>query len=529
MADSPYLRARILSTNDDELRSICLNSDGTHNAGFSERSRVEIAPPAGPGWTFLVDDEPLDTGASGYWQWRPGFYAGVVAAELQYHGQTVAKYVLDVSPDPAKLGAETYHRLIEELRRADPTLIIGEEPASTSTGVLGTQQDPWVEFRRLRMYGPSFVAALKEVVRQPLRSHRATRKVVPIRNARRVDARTVIAAATNGTIGALADRVDATSARNVHGEPLYDIPWHEEHLDGPANRCMMALLLTVAGRARHLKNRLSEQVQRAEASETRSDVTKRWPNRRRVLDSLTRDLDNLSRHEPFRSVTRPEITAAGLNTVAADPAYTRAYRTGWRAIRAGLLGTEPDEAVWLRPTWELYERWCFLQIVKLTQERATGTFTRNFHGATRTWQGTTDAGTEITVLFQPRFRAFDNMPDSGLHSTSREREPDIVVVTRTDNKCRFLAFDAKYCHSRSSILESMASAHIYHDSLRIGSESPDSAILLIPAGGGASWLENDEFIDKNGVGVLRLAPNIPPNQIADFLASRLRIPPPQAS
>ena len=52
----------------------------------------------------------------------------------------------------------------------------------------------------------------------------------------------------------------------------------------------------------------------------------------------------------------------------------------------------------------------------------------------------------------------------------------------------------------------MRSADIYRDALRYEGEIPDSAVLLVPAGGGAPWLEARGFIEQERVGVRVLTP-----------------------
>jgi hypothetical protein len=92
-------------------------------------------------------------------------------------------------------------------------------------------------------------------------------------------------------------------------------------------------------------------------------------------------------------------------------------------------------------------------------------------------------------------------------SISKERVPDIVLVLESRDATRFVVFDAKYRASRANVLDAMASAHIYQDSLRIGSQRPDATLLLVPSGGGAPWLEIQDFQAAHRVGVHPLSPN----------------------
>ena len=489
------------------------------NTGFSERVSARIVPPTGAGWSFFVDDEPIGIDEAGCWSWAPGFYAGVVEAEIRYNDKVVRRYVLDVSPDPDKLGEESYARLIDDIRRTDPTLLTGTEPSGAHSGAVGEDQDPWVEFRRVRRHAPDFTSALRRVVARPIRSLKSSRRAVPLRMARRVDTRTVTAAAASGAIGALTD--SAVTRSMLADDPLFDVPWIEEQLDGAANRCMAWLLLAFHRRVRYLQSSLDAQVQGTDSG-TRTVLEARWQVRRQFLEALSREVRGFLRSEPFRSVTRPEVTAAGLNAVSSHPKYSRAYRSGWKAIRPGLAGVDPTEVVWLRPTWELYERWCFLRIVSKLSGQISGQRVKPKHGATRAWQGNSNDGRRITVLLQPRFPSFDNASAEGFRSLSREREPDIVITVASDMERRFLVLDAKYRQKRENILDAMTSAHIYHDSLRWGSHRPQAALLLVPAGGGAAWLEARETIAAHGVGVVPFAPGQEAATIDEQLSSLLR-------
>jgi len=55
-----------------------------------------------------------------------------------------------------------------------------------------------------------------------------------------------------------------------------------------------------------------------------------------------------------------------------------------------------------------------------------------------------------------------------------------------------------------SVDAAMRSAHLYHDALRFRNVSPELSVLLIPASGGASWLERIDFYESHGVGVVML-------------------------
>ena len=475
----------------------------TTNRGCREDWTLVIGAPDGDGWSLLVDDAPIALDADRIWRWSPGFFAGLVEAQLYRHGRRLATYCLEVAPDADKLALPLYQQMLDELMEMDPVLVIGTEPATTKMGALGPAADPWVEFRRLRRHGPDFVAALQRLTQRPIRTVRSARRTAPIRTARRVDRQTVRSAVTMGTIGPLVPGFEAVQSQIVQAEPHYDLPWYEEHYDGPANRCIMALLLAVQRRARDLLASLEELVNRDSDSETRTGLAERWPVRRRFLKNLLHELKPLLRAEPFRSVTVPEMTAAGLTAIAAHPTYARAYRCGWSAIRRGLQASNAIEAVWLCPSWELYERWCFAQVVKQLKVLTGIEGVTGWDASKGVWKTRLASGVRLRAESQ---RTFSSNQDAEFRSVSRERRPDVVLTVESGSERRYLTLDAKYMQARSSVLAAMASAHIYNDSLRWHGERPSASFLMVPARGGAPWLEEEDFQKQEGVGVLPLSP-----------------------
>ena len=115
------------------------------------------------------------------------------------------------------------------------------------------------------------------------------------------------------------------------------------------------------------------------------------------------------------------------------------------------------------------------------------------------WRGTDD-GVTLDVWFQTRCPAIDQKRYYGFASLSRLRLPDIAITFRSPTSQRFIILDAKYRSSRLGVLDGMASAHLYHDSLRWCGRKPDASMLLIPRGGGVSVLESTGYQEAHGVG-----------------------------
>ncbi|WP_145069731.1 DUF2357 domain-containing protein [Engelhardtia mirabilis] len=485
--------------------------------GFREIGRYELVDPTGTVDAVVVDDEPLEPAPNARlgeraWRWLPGFYAGEVAAEARIGDRAVARFRLDVSPDPRKAGREVFDAMVDELWAEDPALVLGVEPATTRVGRLDAAQNPWIEFERLRRNAPAFLRALDEVVRRPRARLVAEREDRPAHRVRRVDRGTARTALRNpATLALLRPGLEAPTG----AEPRFDVPRVTESLDSAANRALAALAAAALARTRSLL-RVLERLALAddEESATRSALAKRWPERRRVLVGVERELTRRLRRQPFPSVRRHEVTSAGLVAVDADPAYARAWSCGWRALRRGIGGERNAERHWLSPTWEVYERWCFVRMAReLRDEHAelawTRSVPRDLHvNADAAWSGEAN-GRRLTILLQPRFPSLPSGCEAGPWSISKSRIPDIVVVDEADGRdLRFGVYDAKYRTARASLMDAMASAHIYRDSLRWAGQRVDGSVLLTPDVALAPELATTEYLDRHGCGGRPMLPDV---------------------
>ena len=160
----------------------------------------------------------------------------------------------------------------------------------------------------------------------------------------------------------------------------------------------------------------------------------------------------------------------------------------------------------MSPSWEIYERWCFLRVGQLLGEALPAWNWRRLKNPTR-WLGSC-GGVEGELRLQPTFctRAAET---ATMWSISKERVPDLVLTVRQPDGIVFAVLDAKYRASRNNVLDAMESAHIYQDSLRIGSRRPEVSLLLVPSPGGADWLEQPTFHSEHLVGVHPLSPGQP--------------------
>ena len=495
--------------------------DGLHaldafrpTGGFAERQEAIFIGPTDGECRLLVDDEPLGQveGSANEWSWTPGFYAGEVQAELlDADDRSLGVWLLDVSPDRRKAGREVFARMVDEILDFDPHLVVGEEPARRRLGALGDTDAPLILFERLRRRQRDLGRALAAIRREPVSVLRSRRLFVPLRDIRRADLRTLRSALRQPAALAAIRPGTASSPYGPGSDPILDVPAVERTLDSPANRCILAMLRALLLRCRELSKRLEGLAQKP-SDDTRTAVANRVDRWNQILGEMGRAFATAERRRPFSEVRRPEITAAGLNAVAAHPLYARFWRVGWEALRRGVYRIDPEDRLPLSPTWEIYERWCFVALARKLREWLPD-YEWKTVGRTesdRRFAGTREDGHRITLHLQ---RTFSNTRGSERNenwSISRELRPDLVLTSQSaDGLMRFVVLDAKYRASESGILSGMTeSAHPYADALRWGPLRAERTLLLVPNAAEAEWLTTADYVDRHRVGVVALRPDL---------------------
>jgi hypothetical protein len=184
-----------------------------------------------------------------------------------------------------------------------------------------------------------------------------------------------------------------------------------------------------------------------------------------------------------------------------DPAYRRFYRL-WQEINLGIAGVFGDFLnLPLARTFELYELWCFLRLVRAGIEAfgaeafgAAGThvedlFTTDSQGGVTIPAGavTVSVGNGWKLCFQKHYEEFWIGPERR-GSFSRGMTPDIVVLRDADTNepaARLIVLDAKY-RIDEGLNDALSSIHTYRDALVQEAESGQlrgivtAAYLLTP-------------------------------------------------
>lgn len=472
---------------------------GAVATGFIE-GQTYLLSVCGHGDALLVDDVPLVRADNGNaFIWQPGFFAGRVLAEtVGADGRTLDVFHLDVGPTPHKLGQPRFQRMVDELLTFRPELLLGTEPAHSPFDHDGSYTNPEMEYARLRRFGASCVKALQIVCATPLTRLRPERRIVMPHQTRRIDTMAVQGLARSPAIAAVLGHRHADAYKNCR----INAPFVEHTVDNAANRAMAAVVDRLLSRVANLMGSLE-----VAAKLPMNPIAPKVARRMHVLRALREALRRVRRSPTLSAVTRSEFTATGLNAISSQPDYAHAFQLAWKALRGGIEGDDASDTLPVSPTWEIYERWCFLQVTKALERLCPDVHWKltvsSSIDAIRV-EGKTGSSV-IGVWLQARFRAWDVAGESSFRSLSGERAPDIVVTTESARGRRFLVLDAKYRASRSNVLDAMQSAHLYRDSLLWGETRPWKSLLLIPRHGGATWLEGLDFQDQYHVGTVEVA------------------------
>ena len=400
--------------------------------------------------------------------------------------------------------------MIDEILHHDPALVIGAEPARRRLGALGETDDPLVALERLRRRENTLVRALAAIHREPRSVLRAKREWVPLHRVRRADLRTLRAASREPRVLTALPRTrppDLTVGSLT--QPFLDVPTVEHSLDSPANRAALFMLRALRRRALSILQQLEQRAQKeSQREQARTGIGGKFPRWKEVLERMSRSFERAERKSPFREARHPEITAAGLNAVAAHPVYAQFWRLGWEALRRGVYRLNAQDELPLSPTWEIYERWCFVELARQLREWLPAAGWKELRersdGDRRSIRFRASDGSSVSLFLQRTA----GRKEGGLRSISLECRPDLLLRWEHGTDASgFVVLDAKYRASRLAILHGMGeSAHPYQDALRWNEQRPSASLLLVPDTREVNWLSDEEFITRNRVGAVTLRP-----------------------
>lgn len=508
-----------------------VGADGSHAARSGDAWVLDEAA----GWVVCAPEGAVVTMAERRLAWsaqHKGFHVhlpfavGRLTLRVTFGGAT-SEYPVVIQPTPAKLKPDLWATMLRELEAWLPSVGVGvQAPQGGSVGLDGVASVRLAE--AVLPLLDSWERALRRVIGRPRVRVRHPIEDVPLHRTHAADRETVAWLARHPTDAAWLD-----PAKNLELEGLPpEVPQRtvEDTLDHPANRHLAWLCVRVH-RTLHAAAAALRQVKQDELNDTIA-----WcEGRAAALDAAAERIDRLRRRSFLGGLRPAPATGSALLVVRDDPAYARVHRLGRLILAPRFQHAEGTLTASTRPTFELYEIWCFLAVQRALAQQLGASVRWASTKMERLLEGGTGEGARfdghgsnlaVSILFNPTFSSWMARVSNKRRSVSRERRPDVVVTWREGAHTAWVALDAKYRVGHDALGKAFDSAHGYHDALRWPEfgDTCRAAVLLSPqrTGDAAAWFEPG-FRDEQRVGVFAVAPGGGPwNELGRWIVETLR-------
>jgi len=425
---------------------------------------------------LLIDEVPLEAlraqmPDTARWRWKPGFHAGCVEAQLHIPGEAPRRFEIITDPEVRKLTRDDFDTMVREI--LDDTFALFSLSGFRKGVARGTGARPpaiaRLEFLRSRI--DELESAVGKLVRRPRHQLAAVESVVPYHRAKRATGPEILRSMRSGRLH-----------REVPGRSRLPpslgglLPAHirvrtrASSLDLPEHRQMGACLRRWAqwlAAAAELLERKDSREQREVSEEAR-----RWARRSR---RLSRRVSTLAAAAPFAESREAPAHLTLSALFRNDPLYSRFYRL-WQDMNLGIAAVFGEFLqLPLARTFELYELWCFLRLVRAGAEAFGGDglevrdlFISDAAGGVTLAAGavTVPVGQGWRLCFQKKYVEFWEASDRR-GSYSRAMTPDVVAACdppEAGGAGRLIVLDAKYRIDKD-LNDALSSIHTYRDAL----------------------------------------------------------------
>ncbi|MCR2829074.1 restriction endonuclease-like protein [Acidithiobacillus ferrooxidans] len=424
---------------------------------------------------LLIDDAPVEALRSreprnAKWRWQPGFHAGVVEAVLRVPGIGTRRFEVTTDPDLRKLTRGDFDAMVREVLEDTFALFslsafrkgIARQPSN--------RPPPLARLEFLRSRANAIVTSVEAIARAPRHYLRAEDITVPAHRATRATGPEIVKSFRSGVIrtetvtpsrlpAALKGRLPAQITLRQRRNSV-DIPEHRQ-----IKACLRSWAAWLGG--------VADLLAKADSTNDPEIITTAgsWAVRTR---RIARRLNDVSATGFMTDVSDGPALLRMSSLFRNDPVYQRIYRL-WQDMNLGLAALFGDFLQMpLARTYELYELWCFLRLLRAAVEEygATGVDLSNLF-LTEASGGVTIAAGAITVpiggdrvlCFQRQYREYW-VEDSREGSFSRTMIPDVVLAGRNlgGPERRVIVLDAKY-RINDGLNDALNSIHTYRDAL----------------------------------------------------------------
>jgi hypothetical protein len=441
---------------------------------------------------LLIDELPLEalrtpTPETARWRWSPGFHAGAVEAELRLPGKPSKRFEIVTDPDRRKLTRDDFDAMVREILDDTFALFSLSGFRKAVARGAGGRAPPISRLEFLRSRIEELEAAVAAIARRPRRILTAETGALPYHRASRATGSEVLRSFRSGRILKEIGRQSRLPAQLKGFLPeRISVRRRSSSLDLPEHRQMGACLRSWAAWLGVAADMLERR--RADSDRELSQSAAVWAQRCR---RLSRRVSDLTAADPFADAgdALPRLTLSAL--FRNDPLYRTFYRL-WQDINLGIAAVFGDFLnLPLARTFELYELWCFLRLVRAAGEEfgPAGLDIRDLFlsdaagGVTlATGSVTVPVGSGWRLCFQKHYREFWEEAD-GRGSYSRAMTPDVAAARESfggESADKLIVLDAKY-RIDEGLNDALSSIHTYRDALVREVESGETEGIVTAA------------------------------------------------
>ncbi|MBM5690937.1 DUF2357 domain-containing protein [Burkholderia pseudomallei] len=424
---------------------------------------------------LLIDDVPVEALRSrdprvARWRWLPGFHAGLIEVVLRAPGIGTRRFEVTTDPDLRKLTRDDFDVMVREVLEDTFALF---SLSSFRKGIArqpGNKPPPLARLEFLRSRAEEIVETVALIARSPRHYLRAEDITVAAHRAARATGLEIIKSFRSGAVrtetvrpsrlpAALNGRLPAQITLRQRRNSV-DIPEHRQ-----MKACLKAWGAWLAG--------VADVLAKTGTNDDPETVTTadNWAIRSR---RIARRLNDVAAAGLMAEVGEGAPALRMSSLFRNDPVYRRFYRL-WQDMNLGLAALFGDFLQMpLARTYELYELWCFLRLLRAAVEEygPAGVDLSNLFFSDAMGGVTIAAGAVIvpiggdkTLCFQRQYREYWIEGDRE-GSFSRTMVPDVVLAgTGLGRPERVvIVLDAKY-RIDNGLSDALSSIHTYRDAL----------------------------------------------------------------
>jgi hypothetical protein len=443
---------------------------------------------------LLIDDIPVEALRSrqprvARWRWTPGFHAGSVEVALRLPGTGMRRFEITTDPDLRKLTRDDFDAMVREVLEDTFALFSLSAFRKGIARQRGSKSPPLARLEFLRSRAEEITQTIEAINRSPRHFLRAEQITIPFHRAARATGPEIIKSFRSGLIrtetnkpsrlptalgGRLPAQIKIRQRRNSA-----DIPEHRQ-----IKACLKSWAAWLSG--------VADALAKTSRSDDSFSTIGNWAVRTR---RIARQLNEAAGSGFMREVTESPPVLQMSSLFRNDPVYHRFYRL-WQDMNLGLAALFGEFLQMpLARTYELYELWCFLRLLRAAVQEygSTGVDLSNLFLTDATGGVTISAGAVIVsvspdkvLCFQRQYREYWVEP-SGKGSFSRVMVPDVVLAGTGfgSSEKQVIVLDAKY-RINDGLNDALNSIHMYRDALVQETDSGEiegivtAAYLLTP-------------------------------------------------